>query len=133
MIERTHDLARIKAILTHPSIWPHIAPKGVDPQEWQPPEGCYYLMCEGGLFICHPGKYGMQIHANMLPGYRGEHAVKACEAAVQWMFEHTDAEYLYCSVPEDYPHVVEFAKRCGFAERGIESGKHILVRFKWDS
>ena len=60
-----------------------------------------------GLFILHPGYFGLKIHANMIPGFRGVTAYNAAKDALDYGFEFSDV--IYAEIPEEFPNVRQFA------------------------
>lgn len=123
---RTTDAKYIKTVLTHPTIWPHIS-QGVDvePEKYDPPidDETHFLKVDGGLFILHPYKDGMKIHANMIE--RGKAALKAY-AQVEEYAKELGVKVLYAVIPEINPNVTAFAKGVGFKVYKSDKEKHYL-------
>jgi len=123
---RTTNKGYIKRVLTHPTIWPHIKGKcATDPAEYEPPvdDDTHFLKVDGGLFILHPYKDGMKIHANMVK--RGQVAIEGCGAVIAYA-RALGVKALYAVIPTINPNVVAFAKTMGFTEYKIEQDKHYL-------
>ena len=130
MLERTDDHELINSILKSDGIWEHIGGKGSTDDFKAPVDGeiHYLLVTEGkevaGLFILHPGEYGLKIHANMLPDFRGKIAEQAAQDALDYGFRIDDT--IYAEIPEEYPNVIGFAER--FLEPAwVKDGVHTLI------
>jgi hypothetical protein len=123
---RTTDEKYIKTVLTHPTIWPHI--KGEEksrPEDYNPPidDETHFLKVDGGLFILHPYRDGMKIHANMIE--RGKAALRAY-AQVEEYAKELGVRVLYAVIPEINPNVTAFAKGVGFKVYKSDKEKHYL-------
>jgi hypothetical protein len=132
------DKAQIMSVLSHPAIWPNIAPDHIEPSAFDPPlEGVEYwgvfdkdLM---GLFILHYDGQGMQIHANMLPEGRGDIAQEAGTLVSDYARDRYG--YVYALIPEKYDNVYQFALRCGMQDGGLIGEDHYVYKGerRWDS
>jgi hypothetical protein len=129
-IRRTTDEDLINSILKADGIWEAIGGKGSIDDFDAPVDGeIHYLLVEegeetAGLFILHPDEYGMKIHANMLPQFRGKIALQAAADALAYGFCLDDT--VYAEIPEEYPNVIEFAGR--FLEPAwVKDGVHTLM------
>ena len=112
MMYRTTDTDEILRVLRTKGIWENIGGKS----DFEPPitEDYHYLMMvEGvktaGLWILHPDKDGLRIHANMIPGFRGSVADDAAEAAFEYGFSIADT--IYAEIPDEHPNVLAFAEK----------------------
>lgn len=133
MISQTCNMDMVNSILSHPDIWPEIAPEGVEPFDVAyMPDVLYFLMNEAdGVVIFHPFRDAVKIHPNILPKRRGKFAYQAVDEAINEMFAR-GFDTIYAEIDPKLKHVVSFAKRLGF--RLIERGKRdIFVRRHLDS
>ncbi len=126
MLTKTTDAQLIKSILSHPSIWWHIAPKHVNADEFDlPMEADYYLTPDNsGVIILHELALGVQIHVNILPGNRGEPALLATLEAVNMGLKSRDI--VYATIPTECANVYQFALKCGMTDGGMLNGKHFV-------
>ena len=81
-MERTKDAEKIRAILTHEAILPNISSDNNPNFELPLTDEYHYLLDEGALFILHPDGEDWEIHANVIPEYRGG-AFDLCQEAFQ--------------------------------------------------
>lgn len=125
---RTYDKEYIKAVLTHPTIWPNIS-DGVEinPKDYEPPmdEDNIYLKVDGGLFILHPFADGHKFHANMIE--RGDRATEATKDAFAWA-KAQGIKTLYAEIHERFKNVIAYAKRSGFKEFSVVNKKHFFIK-----
>lgn len=129
------------SVLSHPAIWPNIAPDSVEPDAFDPPlEGVeYWAVREDfdkpvqGLFILHHDGGGVMIHANMLPEGRGALAEEAGILASE--YAKNQYGYVYALIPKAFENVYQFALRCGMQDGGIINGDHYVYKGerRWDS
>lgn len=129
MLTKTLDKAEIMAVLAHASIWPHIAPEGVQPSDFDPPlDSIYYLTADKqGLMIAHETELGMLIHANFLPEARFQ-AVGFAQQAVNDCLHRRDV--VYSLIAPRFAHAYRFALKCGLRDGGMLNGRHFLYTNK---
>ena len=133
MITRTFNMVMVNSILTHPDIWKHIAPIGVDPFDSPyKPDVLYYLVNDGdGIITFHKYRDGIKIHPNILPSKRGKQAYIAIEESIKLMFD-TGWHSIYAEIDPRLRHVTMAARHLGF--RLLESGdRDLFVRRKLNS
>ena len=127
-VERTHDMAAVKAIITHPDIWPLASDDGSpDPENFEPaddPRLVYLLASDGGrpagVFVMVPvNAVTWDVHDVMLPGYQGLKAVVAARLALDLAFAETGARKLTAAIPESNQRAIRFALRLGFRMEGV--------------
>jgi hypothetical protein len=129
-IQRTHNADLINSILKADGIWEHIGGKETTADFEAPIDGeIHYLLVEeegetAGLFILHPGEYGIQIHANMLPQFRGKIALQAAAEALDYAFTLDDT--VYAEIGEEHKNVIRFTEK--FLEPAwVKDGVHTLI------
>lgn len=119
MIERTEDVGFLKAIATHPRVWPYITEDGSDIHTYEPvisPMMHYLRFEDRGFFqfgMMNRVMYGC--HVCMLPKTDADEAAKQ---AIEWMWANTEAQKLVCHLAPVKRHAIRFAKRAGFTEEG---------------
>lgn len=126
MIEPTIDIEKINSILKHPDIWPRIADKNQDKDDFVPPlENIHYLYEEGVLFILHPVDGKLVIHANVLPESR-EKAEDAANTALHYGFIDLGYDEIVAQIPEKYGSVYGFALKF-MKDVGFVDGEHQMA------
>lgn len=125
--ERTFNWETIKAVMTHPKIWPHITDDFSSKIELFEPikhdAAWYVLVKEGeellGLFFLHP-ENGIcwKVHTCLLPTAWGYRAKQAAHEGVQWIFENTPCKRIITDVPEYNVLAYKFAKIGGMTQYG---------------
>ena len=122
----------VNSILSHPDIWPQIAPDIPPFDVAYMPDVLYFLMNEAdGVVIFHPFRDGCKIHPNVLPEKRGKAAYQAVNDAIEEMFLR-GITTIYAEIDRKLVHVTRFAKALGF--KVLESNERdLLVRRKLDS
>jgi hypothetical protein len=127
MLERTFDKDKINSVLKHEDIWPRIADKNQDINDFDPPMGDnHYLFSDGILFILHPQGDNWQIHANVIKDKRGS-AYQAAKESLRYGFEEIGASRIVCKIPVKYGSVYGFALKAGMVDLGIVDDFHILA------
>ena len=124
-IERTHDMAYVRGVITHPAIWPHVADDTCDRDQYVPTDddSIYWLMpVDGvplGVFMVHPhSAVCFEVHTALLPHAWGGSANKAACALIEWVFSRTGCRKLITHVPAYNRRALAFAKRAGMVEEG---------------
>ena len=124
-IERTHDLAYVREVMTHPAIWPHVSDDTGDRDTYAPPdhESIYWLVpvdaAPLGVFLVHPhSAVCWEVHTALLPQARGGKADEAAQALIAWVFGNTSCQKLITHVPAYNRRALAFAKRAGLVEEG---------------
>jgi len=129
-LRRTFDASEVRALLTSDERL--LAALGAespdDVPEMPMATDHYYLVAERygipvGLFVFHPRAKGVyQGHANVLSAWWGHPiTAPAGNAAISWMFEHTDAHRIVARVPHECPQVQNYALRIGMREVASDS------------
>jgi hypothetical protein len=112
----------VKRYIQHPEIFEAIAPDGFSFDSFMPHVGDedYFLVtAPESMFYLHPFCADVwQIHAHVHPEFR-LYALDAGMSAIDFAFEKLRALKLVCLIPEIYPRVRGFAKKCGFDDEGF--------------
>lgn len=127
-IERTRDMGLVRAILSHPAIWPHIHDDGVEEPGPVDADGLYWLLIDGGagVFLLHQhNTVTYEVHTCLLPEMWGDKAKEATYLCRRWMFEHTPCRKLITNVPAYNLLALRFAKRCGMTTEGVNRKSYL--------
>lgn len=126
--ERTFNWETVKAIMTHPKIWPHITDDfAVKVEVFEPithPSAWYVLVKDGeellGLFALYPENHiCWKVHTCLLPNAWGKRAKQAAREGVQWVFNNTECLRLITDVPEYNALALRFANMGGMEPFGV--------------
>lgn len=128
-VEQIWDEELIYSVLKHPEIWKTISNDGqtddkffVDVEN----DDFYYLaialneVCIG-IYVLHPfNDCTLEIHANVIPYYRKEHAKESGEKILEWFKTQAPEKYqkLVARIPSIYPEVYHFTINRGFNDEG---------------
>lgn len=125
--ERSRDWPLIKAIVTHPAIYPYVGDDfAPDPDNWEPyqDESIWYVLVKDGeevlglwAFIPH-NQICWDVHTCLLPNARGSRARQAAQELAPWFWENTTCERVITEVPEYNRIALMFAKRAGMEVYG---------------
>ncbi len=129
IFERTRDEQLIRAIATHPKVWPTLGDDLVsDPSKWNPVlhEGIWYVLAEEegyrvpcGMFIFFPeNSVCWQIHICMLPQFWGR-AARAAKEVFVWLWAHTSCLRITGSIPLWNESAIHCALRAGMKPFGV--------------
>lgn len=124
--ERTHDLALVKQVLTHPKIWPHITDDGCGaPGDFEPVDhpGFWYVVVENGTL---QGMFTFQkqnavcweVHTCLLPSAWGKMSREATHGVREWVWANSDCQRIVTSVPAYNRLALRLAKASGMSEYG---------------
>ena len=127
-IFRSRDYAAIRALATHPRIFPHVCDDFTsNPDEWKPIESelVNYLLAtdkEGpfgfGIFI--PDTWACwKSHTGFLPRSYGVVALTAFKEMLAWMWANSQARRLVGEIERGNTLAIRFACRAGFSIYGI--------------
>jgi hypothetical protein len=126
IVERTHDKALIKSVMTMPEIWEAVSEDGQDSQNFEPEteSDCWLAIKDDsltvGLYNLHPeNRSTLEAHIQMIPEHRKEYSVKAGAAFLLWFAGECPAQYqkLIVKIPSLYPNVRKFVQSFGLAKR----------------
>ncbi|MGH1470167.1 MAG: hypothetical protein ACRBCS_03180 [Cellvibrionaceae bacterium] len=120
MIILTEPL-HVKRYISHPEIFNAIS-TSVSFEEFTPtigPEDYFIVTAPESMFYLHPFCEDVwQIHAHVHPDYR-KHAVDAAHLALEFAFSELEALKVVCLIPEIFPRVRGFARKCGLTDHGF--------------
>jgi len=125
---RSRDYAAIRALATHPRIFPQISDDyTADPAKWDVPrsEQVIYLLASDG-----DGPFGFGIfvpqthvqfaaHMAFLPRSYGAIALASFKTMLAWMWANTTALRLVGEIRRDNTLAIRFARRAGFEIYGV--------------
>jgi hypothetical protein len=132
--ERTTDYALVRAILTHPAIYPHITDDGCPAadqfQVLEHPSIWYVLVRDGaevlGLWMFAPqGAACWEVHTCLLPCAYGDRAKQASRAMAEWIFTHTPCQRIVTTVPAYNRLALRFAERAGMTRFGTNERSYL--------
>jgi len=128
-ITRTFDPQVVKSVMLSPEIWETVAEDDQQPELFEPEmvSDCWLSVLRGtsliGLYNIHPhNKVTLEIHAQILPEYREEHAKESSRLVLQWILDCPDADdyqKVIAQIPTLYPNVKQFTLNAGFQEEGL--------------
>jgi RimJ/RimL family protein N-acetyltransferase len=127
--ERTQDERLIRAIATHPRVWPTLGDDLVsDPAEWKPlfHDGIWYVVARSdeelnpvGMFIFFPeNSICWQVHICMLPEFWGGSA-RAMREVFVWLWARTACLRITGSVPVWNAPAIHCGLRAGMMPYGV--------------
>lgn len=128
IFQRTYNWEHVRAIVTHPKIWPQITYDGApDPaaQFQDPGESTWCVLALDaseilGLYVCtEQNPCCWDAHIYMLPTAWGDRARTATKEFFDWMFEHTGAQRIIGCIPDYNRFGVAFALHCGMVPYGV--------------
>jgi RimJ/RimL family protein N-acetyltransferase len=134
---RTFDMEVVRAILTHPKIYPFIgdddAPKM---EEFRPREdpGIWYVLARltpdsseplGMFVLVAQSRTCWDIHVNILPSTYGPVAWLVSQEIFPWIWESTTARRVVGSVPAYNKLAIHYAERAGMKRFGINEKSYL--------
>lgn len=113
---------RIREILTHPEVYPHIKDDYSPPvEQFAPHPACYLEPVAGVLVVLRPMLATLwEAHIAALPEARGKGA-EAVRLAADWLRENTRAEQVLAMFPEG-SKATSLMGKCGFVKVGSVEG-----------
>lgn len=126
--ERTFDYALVKAIITHPAIYPHVSDDfSPSAEEYKPIESefVWYVKVKDdgeilGVWIFVPeNAICWKIHTCLLPTAWGARAAKAAKMMAQWIWKNTQCVRIITDVPETNRLALMFALKSGMTRYGM--------------
>ena len=140
-VERSMNSELIKAIATHPSVYPFISDDfSPSPEQWQPvinEDSLYLVFRDGetalGMFALFPeNRVCWKVHTCFLPVGYGESAKQAAQICQQWMWENTPCVRIVTDVPEYNAIAHRFARAAGLTEYGRNPRSYLKNGKLWD-
>lgn len=130
-VKRTHDMALVREIVTHPAIWPHSHEDGTS-DEWQPEDSdamMWMLVNDPrpvGVFLVHPrGVQCLEMHTCLLPTVWGPAAAHAAQLLLKWAFQNGNCRKMVTSVPAYNRAALRFAKAGGMTQEGVNRASYL--------
>ena len=131
--ERTENAALIRAIVTHPKVWPHVGDDFTPCADaWRPQFAPYllYLLAKDGDEVLGVFAYEIrgacwEVHLAMLPGAWGPRASLAWAEMLAWLWAHTPCRRLIASVPAYNRIALHFAKRGGMRQFAVNERSYM--------
>lgn len=126
--ERTTDSLLIKAVFTHPRVWPHITDDfSPAPELFEPiiDMNVWYVKALDekellGIWMLHPHNFiCWEIHTCLLPNAWGPRGLQAARELAPWVWENTPCRRLITNVPSYNKLALRFAKEAGMKQIGI--------------
>lgn len=123
-IERTHDMAVVRSILSHPRVWQHLHDDGMQEPSPVDHEGFFWMLVAddepAGVFLLHAhNTICYEVHTALLPRIWGTGANEAYQLCAAWVFEETPCLKVITHVPTYNLRALAFAERCGFCREGL--------------
>lgn len=130
-IKEIKDIAEIKKVLCHPEIFECINDDTcLSQDDLEIPINDNMEYVAGfvdsdiiGLMIYHKQEEGTELHIQVLPKYRKEHAREFARMALE--IGKAKNVLIYSEIPACYPNVISFAKEFGFTESGSIKNNYI--------
>lgn len=126
--ERTRDVARIRSIVTHPEVFPHMVSDGGGTAESYRPcmhEQIWHMLAMDGnellgLFMAvWLSPVLLEIHVCLLPNCRGGRAIQAYRDGLTWIWQKTSAMKVIGNTPADNRAALLVARRAGLTINGV--------------
>jgi RimJ/RimL family protein N-acetyltransferase len=127
-IERTTNMDRVKAIITHPKVYPYVtddaSPKAEDYQPVDHPLVVYALATDGdevlGVWTLVPqNAICWEVHTSLLPCSYGQRSRDAAKIMLEWLWANTPCLRVITNVPRYNRVAYRFAKDAGLKEFGV--------------
>lgn len=117
-------MALVKAILSHPAIFPHIHEDGSDEADPQDHEGFHWMLVSddqpAGVFLLHAVRSQCyEVHTCLLPRIWGQRASIAAQLLIDHVFNVICAQKLITNVPAKNRPALRFAKASGLVIEGV--------------
>lgn len=138
------DIDFLDYTFTHPSIYPCFADDGC-PQRFEmslvrmfdnPLLSFYVALVDdlrAGVFLFIRNNFiCLEVHALILPEYRGEPAVAICRAGIDHMFTRTECRKVFAQVPTYNVQAYALARRAGMQIEGVNTKSFIKNNILYD-
>lgn len=129
VFQKTEDIATIKAVLAHPSLYRFLHDDFAPPrEEWEPPIHPmvhYYAVRSDrqliGMFMCNQhSAVEVEIHTAFLPCAWGRHVRSAAKEFQDWIWDHTDIQRIIGKVVSSNVASLNYAESLGFKVFGVD-------------
>lgn len=125
--ERSTDYELIRAIITHPKLWPYISDDNSPAREDYRPiesESVWYVVARTrdaevgayvlGMWVFHPlNSICWEVHTCVLPRAWGHVGLEAARQLPEWIWENTPCRRIVTNVPSTNRLALQFALRAG--------------------
>lgn len=128
------DRSEVEAVLFHPVIFDAISEDGAPQQIPQ----AHYLggyvddVCVGVVLVNFLSRHAADVHIQVLPEHRKQHALTLGLEAKRWLFDY-GMEKLVAQIPFCCENVKNFALKIGFQVEGINRKRWLKKGQFWDS
>lgn len=128
MIERSKDAARIKTLVGHPSVFPHVTDDFYrDPEKWEPSTSDLVMNLiasdargDFGFGIFLPRTWSCyEAHMGFLPRSYGPQAIAAFSEMLDWVWSHSKAVRIVGEICQENRKAIKFAMNAGFQPYGV--------------
>jgi RimJ/RimL family protein N-acetyltransferase len=132
--ERTTDYVFIRAVLTHPKVYPGITDDSAPPSaEYEPieHEGIWYVRVvdrgrDFGVFVFVPhGAICWEVHTALLPIAWGPAGKQAAREIASWIWANTPCRRIFTNVPEFNRLALRFAEAAGMTRFGVNASSYL--------
>lgn len=122
MLEKSHNIELINAVVNHPDVRPFVGP-GDDMLDLAPlvarPENWFLLGEYGGFGLIWSAPRVHEIHTFILPAGRGRWAKDAAQELIAFAHKNDDI-MVWTKVPPDQKNVELFTRAAGLKPTGME-------------
>ena len=85
-----------------------------------------------GLLIVHNTSLGVpQLHIQVVPKHRKEHAIQFGEASLEWLWGNLVNDKYMALIPEIYPNVKRYAEAIGLKKEGFLTNTFRVKQGQW--
>src|SRR5262245_35678219 len=139
--ERTTDWETVKAIVTHPRVYPHVSDDGSPAAEqWEPIKDglVWYVLVKDdglilGLWVLVPeNAICWKAHTCLLPAAYGAKARMAAAGLTAWIWGNTPCLRVITDVPDYNRLALKFAKEAGMEEYGVNARSYMKNKMLHD-
>lgn len=129
-LERTRDMDKVAAILSHPAIFPHVGDDTVISCDPVDHDAFHWMLVDdgepAGVFLVHAhNSVCYEMHTSILPRAWGEKAAKAAQMLLAWAFCETECQKMITAVPAYNRAALRFAKAGGMVQEGINRSSYL--------
>lgn len=121
MLERSHDAARINAVVNHPEVRPHVGAPEIGELDLtelvERPEHWFLMGDHGGFMLSWSAPGVREVHTFVLPEGRGKWAENARAAMLDYARDN-GTQMLWTKIAEGDRHVIRYARQGGMQFTG---------------
>lgn len=121
MLERSHDAARINAVVNHPEVRPHVGAPEIGELDLTElvarPEHWFLMGDHGGFMLSWSAPGVREVHTFVLPEGRGKWAEDARAAMLDYARDN-GTQMLWTKIAEGDRHVIRYARQGGMQFTG---------------